>query len=76
MSCYTKIKNALEQSSGVRVDKNKEQIIIIKDDILLTTYDLKFVKFSESNTNNFINHWEYKLGIKSKKNKKSVAKGV
>lgn len=75
MSCYTKIKKALEKGSGVKVEKNKNIITIKKDKKILTTYDLKFVEFSENNTNCFIDYWEYKLGI-NKKKKKDMAISV
>ena len=77
MSCYTKIKKALEKGSGVKVEKNKNIITITKDKEILTTYDLKFVEFSKGNTNGFIDYWEYRLGIsKKKKNKKDMAISV
>ena len=65
MSCYTKIKKALEKGSGVKVERSKNIIAIKKDKKILTTYDLKFVEFSKNNTNCFIEYWEYKLKIKN-----------
>ena len=65
MSCYTKIKKALEKGSGVKVEKSKNIITIKRDKKVLTTYDLKFVEFSKGNTNNFIDYWEYVLKIKN-----------
>lgn len=65
MSCYTKIKKALEKGSGVKVERSKNIITIKKDREVLTTYDLKFVEFSTGNTNSFIDYWEYKLKIKN-----------
>ena len=64
MSCYTKIKKALEKGNGVKVERSKNIIIIKRDKKVLTTYDLKFVEFSKGNTNNFIDYWEYVLKIK------------
>jgi hypothetical protein len=64
MSCYTKIKKALE-ISGVKVERSKNIITIKKDNEILTTYDLKFIEFSKDNTNCFIDYWKYKLKIKS-----------
>ena len=75
MSCYTKIKKALEKGSGVKVERSKNIIAIKKDKKILTTYDLKFVEFSKNNTNCFIEYWEYKLGI-NKKKKKDMAISV
>lgn len=65
MSCYTKIKKALEKGSGVKVERSKNIITIKKDKNVLTTYDLKFVEFSKNNTNCFIDYWKYKLKIKN-----------
>ena len=65
MSCYTKIKKALEKGSGVKVERSKNIIKIKKDKKVLTTYDLKFVEFSKNNTNCFIDYWKYKLKIKN-----------
>lgn len=65
MSCYTKIKKALEKGSGVKVERSKNIITIKKDKEVLTTYDLKFVEFSKNNTNCFIDYWKYKLKIKN-----------
>lgn len=65
MSCYTKIKKALEKGSGVKVERSKNIITIRRDKKVLTTYDLKFVEFSKGNTNNFIDYWEYVLKIKN-----------
>ena len=65
MSCYTKIKKALEKGSGVKVERSKNIITIKQDEKVLTTYDLKFVEFSKGNTNNFIDYWEYVLKIKN-----------
>lgn len=65
MSCYTKIKKALEKGSGVKVERSKNIITIKRDKKVLTTYDLKFVEFSKGNTNNFIDYWEYVLKIKN-----------
>lgn len=65
MSCYTKIKKALEKGSGVKVERSKNIITIKKDKEILTTYDLKFVEFSKNNTNCFIDYWKYKLKIKN-----------
>ena len=76
MSCYTKIKKALEKGSGVKVERSKNIITIKKDKKVLTTYDLKFVEFSKGNTNNFIDYWKYILKISKKKEKKKMAKSV
>lgn len=65
MSCYTKIKKALEKGSGVKVERSKNVITIKQDEKVLTTYDLKFVEFSKGNTNNFIDYWKYVLKIKN-----------
>lgn len=65
MSCYTKIKKALEKGSGVKVERSKNIITIKQDEKVLTTYDLKFVEFSKGNTNNFIDYWKCVLKIKN-----------
>lgn len=65
MSCYAKIKRALEKGKGVKVEKNKDIITIKQNKKILTTYNLKFVEFSKNNTNNFIDYWRYMLKIKN-----------
>lgn len=76
MSCYTKIKKALEKGSGVKVERSKNIITIKQDEKVLTTYDLKFVEFSKGNTNNFIDYWKYKLKIPKRKKKENMATSV
>lgn len=61
MGCYMRIKRALENSKGVKVNKKDNNIIISRDGEILTTYDLKFVDYSKQNANGFIEHWQYKL---------------
>ena len=63
MNCYTKIKRNLEICGGIKVKKRDNIITILKDNEILTTYDLRFVE-SKQNLTNFIEHWKYRLKIK------------
>lgn len=77
MSCFNKIKKALEMGKGVTVVQEGNYLVISKNDKVLTKYNLIFVEYSDSNMNGFIDHWKYRLNIKDKKEKvtkKSIKK--
>ena len=64
MSCFNKIKRALETGKGVRVIQEGDYLVISKDGTVLTRYNLMFVEYSDNNTNEFIDYWKCRLGIK------------
>lgn len=74
MSCFNKIKRALETGKGVRVIQEGDYLIISKDGTVLTRYNLMFVEYSDNNTNGFIDYWKCRLGIKDSLKKKVVSK--
>lgn len=70
MSCFNKIKKALEMGKGVTVVQEGDYLVISKNNEVLTKYNLMFVEYSDDNMNGFIDHWKYRLNIKDKKETK------